>query len=604
LLISIAMLNSDFRDDAIILVSDLIQDFSPVETESALVKRWSAQNEDTMFSMAFSQHQFDKFSRKKTNLGFLSAGENYAFGNKDGNFVRVSGLLLDLSRVDLPFYRVNINVKVAKKAGRFSISNATLDSGCNQDKLNVFFDKIDIACSEIAKKNRQSLDLLKKSIKLKANHYDERAEGLLLNSMVSNAEFWPASVRFGYVQQSSEILSSAIRIKPDYARSYIYRSIISKSNRHGEKIADIQKAIELEPDNVRAWCLLANLRDDPEESIKDLEQAVKLNPCDLYTLAEKAHFNESAGNFKEALSDWNSVIGKEPSAYNAYFQRGNLKYKMGDNSGALNDLNFAIEKFKDEYGDYCLIQMLYKRGLIYRALGETDKAIADFDKVASMDNRSDAKLAKAETLFDAGRQKEAKRAWLETRESTWDHALVWTPIGGIFDFELQNVSKKNQKRYWEAVKKPLKSAEGYQKRALARLSIGDKFGALLDINDAIKLEPRNSALFETRGQIRRAKMDFRGALEDLGIAIKLDSQNPILFFLRSEYRRNDHDMEGARADAKLAKDLCRKKYSLKEIQENHRLHHIYYGFPAASKEYEHSANLWLPSMPSQHFEMF
>ncbi|MDX2106375.1 MAG: tetratricopeptide repeat protein [Candidatus Melainabacteria bacterium] len=557
-----------------------------------------------MFSMVFSQQQFDNFSKKKTNIGFLSSGENYAFGNKDGNFVRVSGLLLDLSKVDIPFYRVNINVKVAKKADRFVIANATLDSGCDQDRLDIFLDKIDGASSEKAKKNRLSLDLLKKSIKLENSSQNDRDETRLSTLINSTPEFWPAYVRYGYLKGSTKILTSAIKLRPDYSRSYVFRATVTGLQIPDVNIADLQKAIKLEPDNVRAWCLLANLRNAPEESIRDLEQAVKLNSCDLYAIANKAHFNESAGNFKEALSDWNSLIGKESSAYNAYFQRGNLKYKMGDNSGALNDLSSAIEKFKNEYNDYYLIQMLYKRGLIYRALGETDKAIADFDKVSSMDNRSDAKLAKAETLFDAGREKEAQRAWLESSESTWGHTLVGVPIGGIFDFELQNVSKKNQKRYYEAVKKPLKSAEGYQKRSLARLGIGDKFGALLDINDAIKLDPRNSSLFETRSQIRSAKMDTSGALEDLETALKLDPQNPILFFERSEYRRNEHDMQGARADAKLAKVLCRKKYSLKEIQEDHRLHHVYYGFPAASKEYEHSANLCLPNLPSQHFEMF
>ncbi len=596
---SLFALNPSLIDDAEILAHRLVQEVSAPANECDFVKLWSEQNEEKMIASALGKQDFETLSKKKANIGFLPSGEAYSIKNNDGDCIRVSGLLLDLSKRDVPFYRLNINVTVKEDSGKFEISKVNLAPTCNQNKLTTLLTQVGDHYSEIRNKNFQSLNTLKRTLVLESIHKDENAKIVLEEIVKSNPQFWPAIVRYGYLKHSYEILSLALKIRPDYSRAYSYRSIVSGQFGQPESIADYQKAIELEPDYVRAWCEIAQLRDDPKRSVKDLEIAVNLNSNDVIAVAERSGYNERAGNLKEALQDLDSLVALKPTWYEAYFRRGKLKSKMGDNKGALRDLNSAIEKFKGDGGDYYLIQMLYTRGCVYRELGKIEEAIADFDRISTLDNRKDGSLTKAEMLFDAGKEKEAKRAWMEKSEIGYsDYGLVGVPASF---FDQENVSKRNRDRYAEAVKKRLKSAEGYHKRALARQSGGDIKGAMSDINEAIKLEPHNSALYETRFDILP---NSKGALNDLEIAIKLDPQNPLLIHKRAGFRRYQHDRKGSLEDERLAKILCKKKYSMKEIRENPFLHDLYYGFPAPSQEYDHTSAFMYPAMKSQHFEQF
>lgn len=596
---SLFALNPSLLDDAEILTHKLIQEVSAPANDCDFVKLWSEQNEEKMLASALGTQDFETLRKKKANIGFLPSGEVYSIKNNDGDCIRVSGLLLDLSRHDVPFYRLNINVTVKEDAGKFEIDKVRLAPTCNRNNLTKFFTQVANHNYEMNNKNLQSLNTLKRALALNFINKDENAKKVLAEIVKSNPQFWPAIVRYGYLKHSYEILSLAIKIRPDYSRAYSYRSIVSRQFGQPESIADYQKAIELEPDYVRAWCQIAHLRDAPKQSVKDLEIAVNLNSNDVIAVAERSGYNERAGNLKEALQDLDSLVALKPSWYDAYFRRGKLKSKMGDNKGALLDLNSAIEKFKGEGGDYYMIQMLYTRGRVYRDLGKIEEAIADFDRISTLDNRKDASLAKAEMLFDAGKEKEAKRAWMEKSEIGYSNCgLVGVPASFL---DQENVSKRNRDRYAVAVKKRLKSAEGYHKRALARQSGGDITGALLDINEAMKLEPHNSALYETRFDILP---DSQGALNDLETAINLDPQNPVLIHKRAGFRRYQHDRKGSLEDERLAKILCKKKYSMKEIRENSFLHNLYYGFPAPSQDYDNTSTFMYPVMQSQHFEQF
>lgn len=596
---SLFALNPSLLDDAEILTHKLVQEVSAPANECDFVKLWSEQNEEKMLACALGKQAFETLRKKKANIGFLPSGEAYSIKNNDGDCIRVSGLLLDLSRRDVPFYRLNMNLTIKEDSGKFEINKVKLASTCNHNKLTTFLTQVEDHNTEIRNKNFQSLKTLKRALALESINKDENAKEVLAEIVKSNPQFWPAIVRYGYLKHSYEILSLAIKIRPDYSRAYSYRSIVSGQFGQPESIADYQKAIELEPDYVRAWCEIAQLRDDPKQSVKDLEIAVNLNSNDVIAVAERSGYNERAGNLKEALQDLDSLVALKPSWYDAYFRRGKLKSKMGDNQGALLDFNSAIEKFKGDGGDYYLIQMLYTRGCVYRELGKEKEAISDFDRISTLDNRKDASLAKAEMLFDLGREKEAKRAWMEKAEIGYSNCgLVGAPVSWL---DTETVSKRNRDRYEAAVKKRLKSAEGYHKRALARQSGGDITGALSDINEAIKLEPHNSALFETRFDILP---NSKGALNDLEKAINLDPQNPVLIHKRAVFRRYHHDRKGSLEDEKLARILCKKKYSMKEIRENSFLHNLYYGFPAPSQEYDHTSAFMYPAMQSQHFEQF
>jgi tetratricopeptide (TPR) repeat protein len=92
------------------------------------------------------------------------------------------------------------------------------------------------------------------------------------------------------------------------------------------------------------------------------------------------------------------------------------------------------------------------------------------------------------------------------------------------------------------------SAEGYANRGLERLNSSDYDGAMIDLDEAIRLKPDYALAYSRRGVVKQRKGDSDGAITDINKAIELNPELPHTYINRGLIRSAEKDYDGAIAD--------------------------------------------------------
>lgn len=82
--------------------------------------------------------------------------------------------------------------------------------------------------------------------------------------------------------------------------------------------------------------------------------------------------HHQSGNFKQALSDYDEAIRRNPQDYHSHYNRGLVHQELGDIGRATADYSASIRLRPDDKDGYI------QRGLIYLDTGKLDAAVADF----------------------------------------------------------------------------------------------------------------------------------------------------------------------------------------------------------------------------------
>jgi tetratricopeptide (TPR) repeat protein len=167
------------------------------------------------------------------------------------------------------------------------------------------------------------------------------------------------------------------------ARAFADRgSLHEDESRYAEAIRDLTQAVELDPSStwaiaIRGWTYRSAGR--YEEALTDLNRAIELDPSDAWTIAIRGWIYGSAGRYEEALTDLNRAIELDPADTSILAYRGDTYRLAGRYDEAIADLNRAIELDPaDGWSRYCL-------GLLHLALGETSEAHENLNRALSAD---------------------------------------------------------------------------------------------------------------------------------------------------------------------------------------------------------------------------
>ena len=99
------------------------------------------------------------------------------------------------------------------------------------------------------------------------------------------------------------------------------------------------------------------------------------------------------------------------------------------------------------------------------------------------------------------------------------------------------------------------TAEEYFYSAYFKNGLGDKRGAIEDLNKSIQLDPDNAAAYVNRGVAKYTLGDYRGAIEDYNKAIQLDPYDAQLYANRGAAKYRLGDINGACLDWSKAGEL-------------------------------------------------
>lgn len=159
--------------------------------------------------------------------------------------------------------------------------------------------------------------------------------------------------------------------------AYFNRAIVMAGyGKFREAIADLTRAIELDPDHHKALSERGRLyRDegDLELAMDDFNRAIDLAPDVSGYFSNRGLTEKLRDNLVAALADYNEALHLDPDNETALHRRGALHREMKNFGDALADLQRALAIERDNAA------IMLEIGLVYADQGRHVKAIAYFD---------------------------------------------------------------------------------------------------------------------------------------------------------------------------------------------------------------------------------
>jgi len=305
----------------------------------------------------------------------------------------------------------------------------------------------------------------------------------------------------------------------------------------GEALFTQAQAYEGKGNDVLAYrAYSVALRDDPN------------NYEYLYHFAKTAY---NLGRYGEAQDAINTVIEHVPAEYkDAYLVSGKTRYRRADYYSAISDLTkyLSDKEFKKDASAY------YYRGLSKVALKNYENAIEDFDKAIHYDSKNlNYRTMRARTYEAMGKNGNAasdfkkivslKRGGAETK----DHLRVAEAAvrNGNYNEALVYYNIMIKENEWDS--------DAYLDRARLHQKMGHNYEAINDYTAALRLDPSKKVVYKERGILFVDTKAFRRAILDLNEALTLEPNNGKLYYYRAIAKQYHGDHEEAEVDFSMAK---------------------------------------------------
>ncbi len=239
-----------------------------------------------------------------------------------------------------------------------------------------------------------------------------------------------------------------------------------------------------------------------------------------------------------------------------WFNNRGIAYKAkGDLDRAIADYDQAIRV------DPSYAPALNSRGIAYKARGDIDKAIADYDRVIQLNPQS------APAYNNRGYAYFTKKSY-DRAVADYDMALGLDPANaltlnnrGYAYFATKDYDRAiaDYDRAIQVDPRPAMAGVGgrshvnvYINRGVAYAYKGDFDRAIADYNEALRLDPNDALAFSNRGHIYRRKGAYERAVADYSAALRLDPQDASLYvdrgfvrFLKGDYSTAAIDLQQA-----------------------------------------------------------
>ncbi|MBE9234116.1 tetratricopeptide repeat protein [Cuspidothrix issatschenkoi LEGE 03284] len=284
--------------------------------------------------------------------------------------------------------------------------------------------------------------------------------------------------------EAIQAFEAAIKQKPKFIHLAYYGKglALGSSGKYPEAITAFEQAVRSQPDFVPAWNYLSVVYRESNQLDKALvaiNEAIRLQPNNPNLYNEKIVVLSNLKKYKEAAAAINKAIELSPRAA-FYAIRGAFRNELGDNQGAIDDLNQAI-KINPNFA-----LAYYGRGFVRSQLGDKQGAIDDFNQAIKFNpNFADAYYGRGLVRSELGDKQ-----------------------GAIDD-------------YTQAIKFNPNYAKAYYNRGNVRSQLGDKQGAIDDYTQAIKFNPNLAEAYGNRAYVYYQLGDKQKAREDLQRAAKL-----------------------------------------------------------------------------------
>jgi tetratricopeptide (TPR) repeat protein len=269
----------------------------------------------------------------------------------------------------------------------------------------------------------QALRVANELVEVRGNAIDWAIRGCTLGDMDRHEE-------------ALESYEHAIGIEPDFAEVWNdYGAALWRLDRHEEALSSFDRAIQLSPHLAIAWhnrgVALGRLNQH-EEALDSFNQILESSPEDAHVWNQRGVALANLGRFEEALESYKRAIGTAKASYQAYFNRADMHFRLGQWREARGALTDALTRFSKEDPDILAIQSAHALfGLLTR---ERREVVREIRKVLALfaERELVAILTKTIILLLPALLKkpdaEARR-WLEAwRAAAEEHEALELPV--------------------------------------------------------------------------------------------------------------------------------------------------------------------------------
>ncbi len=153
------------------------------------------------------------------------------------------------------------------------------------------------------------------------------------------------SLRMGRVNESLDAFNKCLSIYP-YTLAYFNRSLLYMgTGRPVLALADAEKTLEAEPENARTWYIKAVCTEqlgNAMQAIAYYSKAIEYEGTEPLFYLKRGMAYNNTDQYQFALADLERTITLEPSNGAAFYYRGIVKYKTGQDP--CNDFQAAVGK--------------------------------------------------------------------------------------------------------------------------------------------------------------------------------------------------------------------------------------------------------------------
>lgn len=327
--------------------------------------------------------------------------------------------------------------------------------------------------------------------------------------------------------EAVETLQAAIKRDPELVDAYL---LIARLNLlpEGDAQAVIDattKAIELLADDPQeqsgAYLLRALRQTDDEARVKDVDAAVKANPANAEALKARAVLRMEKNDIDGAIEDLKVLLKQDPTNEAVAQVAVEQLVELGRTADALSLLNEALQASPSE-GLYRL------RGIIYRAEGKEEEALADFSKALAMQPKDPISLLqRAEISLGRGDVKSAKR---DLGEAIRVEPRVADSVAAV---RVRCYIAVEEGRLADAINDmnlivQTNPKDSFWALQLSSLYVQDKRPrkAIELINDILEREPKNISALRTRADTLLGLGDHAAAIKDYQTALEIGIDSP------------------------------------------------------------------------------
>ena len=269
----------------------------------------------------------------------------------------------------------------------------------------------------------------------------------------------------------------------DEDATYAKAQTLFNDKKYREAIALLDKIIAANPRDARAIVLRGDSKsnlDDDQGALRDYNVAIGISPEYQYAYVTRCETRRQLDDVAGALADCNTAIKLDPTDAHAYQDRGDAYFDRESWDLALADYDKAVDLGRSS------AYLFAARCDADRLTGKRDRAAADCEKAFALDPKSRRALWANGRLALTGERYTDAVAHLNTY-------IAQDPKGSNTAYYFRGLAYNRLARYKLAledlqtyVQRAPKDADGYKERAIARNGVGDKDGALTDLDVALR----------------------------------------------------------------------------------------------------------------------